>query len=1254
VSGVIADDPVTNAHVEIQSLTSEILGSATTDSNGRYSVSIATASLGSGYQVVATGGEVGGNAFSGELRAVYSQADNTASANATLVTTVICMLADRETSGDLVARRNVVLDRLAGNYVLKKSDWNAVTPTNVSLDVLRTEVIGEGLNNALAALADQLSADAIANPGDQVFAIFPTTLGGIRGVAYGKTLLPDALNVFSGTALEAGTATVLATSAGGATRRFELTGAPAGLSVDAASGMLSYTAPAAASGSINFVLRVTTDAGHRDFSGSIFQIAATELASDVATGASQIISDAYGQFALVSQPGAAAPGTKLSITSGTNAQGNLEVRFSASQVLADATKLQIVLPDPTVVAPEPNLTGAAAVRVGARASVSADLSTQLCGEKIDSINGANPVPQIWSFRRSWFEVASGHRLPQGAETAIYRASDTYGLYIQGLSSIFVVEEKPDAALCGPPTVTSTGVPVVFIHGYTSGRDLGAAQNGAINSTFGDFLQQVGKETADGSPLEPFLFRWITDQRFEDAAFSLQHVIETVRYNKGQGVRVHIVAHSFGGVLARTYLQGYAGPFSYERPVSSVTTFGSPYSGLGYDGTIGASASVFADQLSAYEMGDSLLHPVEDSVFGTQLGKTTTRLADLASHPIQPSGLSYHTYIGLRWKLTSLFPPQRAYTSGDGLISFSGQRFLTSYGDVIQLQSNAAVGGAQLTETVLGLSSVESTAFISDGGLSQNPPAGFPGWAHNSYGKWSTDFVRPVANCLEVFTKASSSADDPCGASVADALGNIRGNSSASVPPPPLTFATMKLTVIGPLASDVAIAVSRQDVPGALYGRPIVSGSDLTFPVALGAPDSILSIKVSAPGFVSQKVAVKQSDLSSSGTNDIGTINLAAVGAVGRASLNGVVRDAATNAGVPGATWSVVCNLVEWGSGTTTATGEYAASQVPLTRCRLAASAVGYLPASVFVSIASAAAALQDVTLIRDPSRYSVGGVVSGLTGAGLVLQNNGGDDLPIAANGSFTFGTALTAGAPYTVSVKSQPLGQTCVVGNGSGVVASAAVTGVAVSCSATGAAGTIQVDDGDFAAWLLFAFSTGDPAAGTVTSGCSRATTELGLGIGNPGDFLWVSSSLHLPGCVVWGGGIKSDYTYDPSVSGAIGTLSVGIDVATQNIYIDTESTWRVVVQQAGRTYYSFPYRVFSSVGIWSRVAAAGLRAPDFDTSLWAGSFGVLPDGNSPNFGSGGPPIRFGILVGNRLTAGLSGADYIYVDNFSLLISPP
>lgn len=82
-------------------------------------------------------------------------------------------------------------------------------------------------------------------------------------------------------------------------------------------------------------------------------------------------------------------------------------------------------------------------------------------------------------------------------------------------------------------------------------------------------------------------------------------------------------------------------------------------------------------------------------------------------------------------------------------------------------------------------------------------------------------------------------------------------------------------------------------------------------------------------------------------------------------------------------------------------------------------------------------------------RFSIGGTVSGLAeGSRLVLQNNGGDDLAIAANGRFGFATPIAVGHPYAVRVQSQPEGQTCRVTHGSGAVPGAPVDTVQVSCA--------------------------------------------------------------------------------------------------------------------------------------------------------------------------------------------------------------
>src|SRR5690349_12703089 len=84
-----------------------------------------------------------------------------------------------------------------------------------------------------------------------------------------------------------------------------------------------------------------------------------------------------------------------------------------------------------------------------------------------------------------------------------------------------------------------------------------------------------------------------------------------------------------------------------------------------------------------------------------------------------------------------------------------------------------------------------------------------------------------------------------------------------------------------------------------------------------------------------------------------------------------------------------------------------------------------------------------------PPAFHVGVAVTGLAGSGLVLEDNGGDDLPIAADGTYTFATTVADGAGYAVTVSAQPTSpwQTCAVTGGTGTVAGADVS-VAVACT--------------------------------------------------------------------------------------------------------------------------------------------------------------------------------------------------------------
>ena len=94
--------------------------------------------------------------------------------------------------------------------------------------------------------------------------------------------------------------------------------------------------------------------------------------------------------------------------------------------------------------------------------------------------------------------------------------------------------------------------------------------------------------------------------------------------------------------------------------------------------------------------------------------------------------------------------------------------------------------------------------------------------------------------------------------------------------------------------------------------------------------------------------------------------------------------------------------------------------------------------------------IANVAITCATSSFLVGGSVSGLQGAGLVLQNNAGDDIAVDADGKFRFDTAVASGAGYAITVKAQPASptQTCSVSKASGKVVNAAIDDVSVVCA--------------------------------------------------------------------------------------------------------------------------------------------------------------------------------------------------------------
>jgi hypothetical protein len=149
--------------------------------------------------------------------------------------------------------------------------------------------------------------------------------------------------------------------------------------------------------------------------------------------------------------------------------------------------------------------------------------------------------------------------------------------------------------------------------------------------------------------------------------------------------------------------------------------------------------------------------------------------------------------------------------------------------------------------------------------------------------------------------------------------------------------------------------------------------------------------------------------------------------------------------------------------------------------------------------------ITDVVVTCATNTFHVGGTVTGLAANETVtLRDNGGDDLVVTGNGTFTFAATVASGAPWAATVAVQPaspIQQTCTIESvASGTVGAADITSIDVQCAAdpfrvkatvTGLVGTLVLQDngGDDLTLTadgtyVFAHSVASGAAFSVTVG--------------------------------------------------------------------------------------------------------------------------------------------------------------------------
>jgi 6-phosphogluconolactonase len=264
-----------------------------------------------------------------------------------------------------------------------------------------------------------------------------------------------------------------------------------------------------------------------------------------------------------------------------------------------------------------------------------------------------------------------------------------------------------------------------------------------------------------------------------------------------------------------------------------------------------------------------------------------------------------------------------------------------------------------------------------------------------------------------------------------------GGSPPPPPPPPVTTYTVSAAVTGLAGSGLTLLNNGGD------GKAVSANGSVTFATAL-ANAAPYAVTVGAqPTTPSQTCTVTNGSGTVAGANvsdvavNCATKTFAVGGTVSGLTGTGLVlaNNGADNLTVTGGAFTFATALA---SGTAYAITIATQPSNPSQNCAVSSGSGTVTTANITNIVVNCAI-----------NKFTIGGSVSGLSGTGLQIQNNGGDTLSVTQNGSFTFATSISSGANYAISVSTSPFNpiQLCTLTNGAGTVGSADVTNATLDC---------------------------------------------------------------------------------------------------------------------------------------------------------------------------------------------------------------
>ncbi|MBN2694474.1 alpha/beta fold hydrolase [bacterium] len=668
IKGVVS--PIIGATVKAYSTDdNSFLGETVCDQSGNYIIQIDKSRVFEGYRLRAFGGTIGENQFTEDLSAIYFKSDNLfENSNITPITTLIHRYSDVFEENPYIDRKiSLSLQKLVSIGMIKKVDFNGLDSDFVEEDKITEEIAnGSGVENWLKNIKNELNQQSYYGTAKY----FPNINGGISEVTIDRA--ENITQVFKGRVFEADVEIFKYNRDDEREILFEIVSAPEGMTISEEGKIVFSVSEESETQIHNYSIRVTdmvTGIKHT-LNGKIDVMDTNVILSGVIGSEGGVLSDYYGDYVLTVPENAVDEPTEFKIFRAINE----ETGFYSYVVDAQGKELIVDFKYPQELKPEISRT-----------------------RKLTKANKSSSMSEIKTYN---------------ANFVLNMRIRSNGYSMSG----FKTDTKDSAKLYKYPSSHSDLKPILLVHGYQPNNKM------ADDDYWADTAKLLSEKG-----YTVYEFRWRTNARFSDVADDLAEAIKYIAENTGK--KVTIIAHSFGGLLSRTYLQGYSTTMTYNNDVQSLITIGTPHSGI-FDNSKNISfnggssinfpkgqdsfAHELCGQISCHEAGENVVsqnlilevfsNEKLKEYFGIERnsGELVYKLSQMTTGHQMP--VDTLVLIGLKWKLDQQIFAEDIfrYENGDGLISYNGQRFLPSFRTSARVQNGYTLaGGKKVYEKVLG-------------------------------------------------------------------------------------------------------------------------------------------------------------------------------------------------------------------------------------------------------------------------------------------------------------------------------------------------------------------------------------------------------------------------------------------------------------------------------------------------------------------------------------------------------------------------